>query len=393
MCIAGYASTSDAQAGDAEARLRAERMELERMRRERDSIQARLRTLERSSRDMAAQAKNLEAQANLTARVVGTYNRRLHSMNEDVDSASGSLVRAQDDLLLKQATMRRRLIAIYKRGPLYSFEALLSAQSFGDLVARYKYLRTVAQDDRARVLRMEELRTQVEGKRDLLVVLKNELALSRDEQAEEERRLRSLEDQMQRRAASTNQSAAVLQRQIQKFLADSARFANTIAAIEAERRRDGRAGTPIATGRPVASADRGRLEWPVDGDLIYSFGRLKNPNNTVIRWDGVGIAAPIGTPVKAVADGVVALAGQLGGYGTCVILGHGNDYSIYCSLSRVSVALGQNVTKGQQVGVVGVNDPELGPHLHFQIRVNTRPSTEDPVAKAIDPLEWLRDRR
>jgi septal ring factor EnvC (AmiA/AmiB activator) len=378
-----------AQAGDTEARLRAEKAELERLRLERDAAQERLRQLERSSRDMSAQARNLEEQANLTARTVNLYNRRLRSMSEDVDSASSSLARAQDELLIKRATMRRRLVDIYKRGPLYSFEALLSAKSFGELLTRYKYLRTIAQEDRSRVKRMEELRQKVEDKHNLLSVLTNELAVSRDEQAEEERRLRSLENDWQRRAANTSQSAAALQRRIQQYAADEARITSFIASAEADRARDPGAA-PLPASKPVANADRGRLDWPVDGDILYPYGRLKNPNNTTIRWDGIGISAPLGTPVKAVADGRVVRTAHLSTFGSCVVIQHGEDYSLYCSLASTSVTAGQSVQKGQQIGTVGVNDPDLQPHLHFEIRVKPDASR---LHKAIDPLEWLRDRR
>jgi septal ring factor EnvC (AmiA/AmiB activator) len=379
-----------AQGGDTEARLRAEKAQLERLRRERDSAQARLRQLESNSRDMKEQARNLEKQADLTAQTVNLYNRRLRAMSEDVDSASAALASAQDELLIKRATMRRRLVDIYKRGPLYSFEALLSAKSFGELVTRYKYLRIVAQEDRARVKRMEELRQKVEDKHHLLSVLSNELAVSRDEQAEEERRLRMLEDQWQRRAATTTQSAAALQRRIQQYIAAEAQLSNLIAAAESERARDAGSSAALPASKPLPSSERGNLDWPVDGDLLYSFGRLTNANSTVVRWDGIGIAAPIGTPVHAVADGVVVAVQQMSTFGTCVVLLHSEDYSLYCSLSRFSVTKGQSVQKGQKVGEVGVNDPEIGSHLHFEIRVKPEGSR---VPKAIDPLEWLRSRR
>jgi septal ring factor EnvC (AmiA/AmiB activator) len=376
-----------AQAGNAEQRLREQRAELDRLRRERDSLESVLRRLETSSRDIAAQTKNLEAQADLTARAVSAYNRRLRMMGEDLDSASAALVRAQDELLIKQAAMRNRLVSIYKRGPLYTFEALLSAESFGELVSRYKYLRTVAQDDRARVKRMEALRAQVAGQRELLVVLQNELAMARDEKAQEERRLRATEDEWQRRLARNQQNAQSAQARLRRLVADEERFNERIAALEAERRRNA-ANAPPSTPPSSASlrnADRGKLDWPVDGTILYSFGRVRTPNNATLRWNGVGIAAPLGTPVHAIADGEVLTAEMLGSYGNCVVMSHGDDVSAYCSLGRIMVEKGQRIAKGQQIGTVGVADADLGPRLHFEIRPNGR--------TAVDPLEWLRNRQ
>src|SRR5207237_7477360 len=84
------------------------------------------------------------------------------------------------------------------------------------------------------------------------------------------------------------------------------------------------------------------------------------------------------------APGRVVRVSQLGTYGLTVIVEHGGgDYSIYGSLARSDVAQGQSVTKGQVIGGVGISDPELPPHLHFEIRHG---------GPAVDPAIWLRQR-
>jgi septal ring factor EnvC (AmiA/AmiB activator) len=107
-----------------------------------------------------------------------------------------------------------------------------------------------------------------------------------------------------------------------------------------------------------------------------------NPNNTTTRWNGIGIAASAGTEVKSVSAGEVVLADVMGTYGNTVILQHGGgDYSVYGSLSHISVAKGSRVAKGQVIGTTGATDPSLPAHLHFEIRHG---------GPAVDPLEWLR---
>jgi murein hydrolase activator len=106
------------------------------------------------------------------------------------------------------------------------------------------------------------------------------------------------------------------------------------------------------------------------------------PDNTTLRWNGIGIAAAPGTPVHSVAAGDVVLAGQLGTYGQTVIVEHGGgDYSVYGSLSRINVAKGAHISKGEVIGEVGTSDPDLPPHLHFEIRHG---------GPAVDPASWLR---
>ena len=141
----------------------------------------------------------------------------------------------------------------------------------------------------------------------------------------------------------------------------------------------------VLSSSTLKTSDFGKLDWPVEGAIIYRFGRAVNPNNTTIRWNGVGIAAPSGSSVKAVAGGEVMVAEPIGTYGLTVIVQHGGgDYSVYGSLARTDVQRGQQVTKGEVIGAVGVSDPELDPHLHFEIR---------PKGRAIDPLVWLRGDR
>jgi len=128
--------------------------------------------------------------------------------------------------------------------------------------------------------------------------------------------------------------------------------------------------------------DIGRLDWPVTGAFLYRFGRFVNPNNTTTRWNGIGISAPVGTIVKSVSAGTVAYAGQMGTYGNTVILEHGGgDYSVYGSLDKIEVRKGTRGSKGPALGTVGVSDPALGSHLHFEIRRR---------GPAVDPAEWLR---
>jgi septal ring factor EnvC (AmiA/AmiB activator) len=161
---------------------------------------------------------------------------------------------------------------------------------------------------------------------------------------------------------------------------------STIASLEAERRRteSGR-GAALRSASTIKTSDYGQLDWPVDGPLVYSYGKAQTASNATIRWNGVGIRAAVGTAVRAVAAGTVVSVGSLGTYGTTIIVEHGGgDYSIYGSLARSDVRLHESVTKGEQIGTVGISDPDLPPHLHFEIRHG---------GPAVDPASWLRGER
>ncbi len=367
-------------------RARANREELDRMRAERERLEQRMRELQSSAHDISEERTNIERQADATARLVRSLDAQIGALEGEVDDATSSLILAQDELVIKRSMLQRRVREIYKRGPLYSLEALLSAQSFGALVARYKYLHLVTQRDRALVRRVELLNDQVSGTRTQLVRLRGEMELSREQKSEEERRLRELEDVRGRSLARVQQTARQTQARLAQVQRDEKRLADLLATFEAERRRAAAARpnvpAPVSTLR---TSDLGRLDWPVEGAILYRFGRVVNANNTTTRWNGIGIGAAAGTPVRSVAGGSVVLAEAFGTYGQTVILSHGDgDFSVYGSLARLDVRKGQTIQKGQVVGTVGRTDPDLDAHLHFEMR---------PKGRAVDPLEWLRSRR
>jgi septal ring factor EnvC (AmiA/AmiB activator) len=371
-----------AQDTTAEARLRAERARLEQLKREREDLERRRASLQSTVHDLSEEVDNLNREAETTARLVRSLESQLEAINSEVGKTTTDLVRAQDELTVKRATLRRRIVDIYKRGPLYSTEVLLSASSFGDLLARYKYLHLLALRDRALVRRVEDLRNQIGRQRSNLVRFQRDIEVNRQEKAEEERRLRNLEEQRARSLAQAKQRARQTEQRLQQIQRDERRLADVISSLEAARRRAERATPNAPRARSALHGSKARLDWPVAGDLIYNFGRVVNPNNTTVRWNGIGIKAVTGTPVRAVANGIVLVAEPFGTYGLTVIVQHpGGDYSVYGSLSRLATSKGASVAAGQTIGYVGAADPELGPHLHFELR---------PEGRAVDPLEYLR---
>ena len=336
--------------------------------------------------DLSEEVALLDRQADATARAVASLEKQLVAIGQEVGSATANLVRAEDELIVKRAALRRRLADIYKRGNLYSAEVLLSARSFGDLVARYKYLHLVARRDRALVARVEELRDQIQRQRSVMVRLQNDIDVNRTERQREEQRLRTLEMQRARSLAQAQRSARVTAARLERIARDEKRLTNVIATLERARRRsEARRPSAPRAASTLTTRRLGDLDWPVEGEIIYRFGRVVSENNTATRWNGIGIAADVGTPVKAVERGEVMVAEAFGTYGLTVILQHpGGDYSVYGSLSRITVEKGATVAKGASVGTVGSADPDQPPHLHFEIR---------PEGRAVDPLDWLRSRR
>ncbi|HEV8590434.1 MAG TPA: peptidoglycan DD-metalloendopeptidase family protein [Pyrinomonadaceae bacterium] len=123
--------------------------------------------------------------------------------------------------------------------------------------------------------------------------------------------------------------------------------------------------------------------WPVVGALESGVGGRRNPFGGR-GWEyheGQDIDAAYGTPVQAAANGRVTIAGRQRGYGNVVYIEHGAGLSTrYGHLSQINVAVGQTVTRGQTIGLVGSTGRSTGPHLHYEVRIDNQP---------VDPRRYL----
>ena len=120
------------------------------------------------------------------------------------------------------------------------------------------------------------------------------------------------------------------------------------------------------------------FRWPVKGRVIQGFG----PKQGGGQNDGINVAVPEGTPIKAAEDGVVAYAGsELKGYGNLVLVRHSNGFvTAYAHASELNVKKGETVKRGQVIGKAGQTGNVTSPQLHFEIRKGSSP---------VDPTQFL----
>ncbi|MBP2071395.1 M23 family metallopeptidase [Thermoanaerobacterium saccharolyticum] len=140
--------------------------------------------------------------------------------------------------------------------------------------------------------------------------------------------------------------------------------------------------TDISSGwTPVEN----ELKWPLSGGyaITSGFGTRIDPVYGGERYhSGIDIAVPLGTPVKAAADGEVVYAGWNDGYGLVVFIWHNNNLETrYAHLSKIAVNKGQIVKAGDVIGYVGSTGKSTGPHLHFEVRNG---------GKAVNPLDFFK---
>ncbi|WP_036044235.1 LysM peptidoglycan-binding domain-containing M23 family metallopeptidase, partial [Bradyrhizobium yuanmingense] len=151
----------------------------------------------------------------------------------------------------------------------------------------------------------------------------------------------------------------------------SARLAQATSSVEEKA-----AETPAKAAEATGALPTFR--WPVRGKVVTSYGAKTNGKSN----DGINLAVPEGTPVKAAEDGVVAYSGnELKGYGNLVLVRHSNGYvTAYAHASELLVKRGDTIKRGQVIAKSGQSGEVASPQLHFEIRKGSSP---------VDPLQFL----
>jgi septal ring factor EnvC (AmiA/AmiB activator) len=345
-------------------------------------------------RDVSSELANVERRLSASRSVLAEVQFQADATADQIGETTRDLLQTRERMSESRAILNRRLRDIYKLGPLHTVRVLLGASSFTDLVNRYRYLRRVATFDRSLVERVEKLERELSEQDQELKQRMAELGSLRQNRLGEVAQLRAVESERQATLDEFRQREQRTRSRLETLEEDEIRMTGLIddlerRRLEEERRRTAASTTPVVPTRTLAAADAGSLDWPLEGDLIYRFGRERRPNGLVLRWNGIGISATPGTPVRAVRGGRVVLAGPFEGYGPTVVLSHGDGiYTLYLYLEDIGVVEGRDIEAGQVVGTVGGADTPEGPHVEFQIRA----PVNGGAPQAQDPLQWLRPR-
>lgn len=330
--------------------------------------QAQLRTIKRAQVRIADQLQDSYERLENANEALQSSEVRLRAAEQQVLSTQQRLVEAEQRLALQRRRFGRRIAASYQEGPVTYTDVMLGSRNLSDFLDRQYYVSRVMGQDAVLLDGLREAQKSVVRQRQALVEKQKRLAEAH-------------QDNLQRVAQVAEQAAArktllqelrrdrVLQEQQLQELEETS---NDIQhSLEEELiRRQANPGSYRALPRWS-----GGLARPAMGPITSTFGYRMHP---VLRYRrlhaGVDIGAGAGAPVSAAADGEVFFASWRGGYGRCIIVLHGGGMStLYGHLSRIDVAAGQRVRRGQRIGAVGSTGLSSGPHLHFEVRRNGVP--------------------
>jgi len=264
--------------------------------------------------------------------------------------------------------LEQRLVAIYESNEPDLITVLLQSHGFDDLVARTQYMETLQHQDNDIVARVRGLRNEMQVTVNIVRAARDQIAARKQELEATQQSLRQRTEELA--AARRKQHATLVQvrKQQDHFEGDLSEISQKIAEQLA-------ANTGALPAGPVR-AGSGMFIWPVNGPVVSGFG---------MRWgqmhEGIDIAVPTGTQIRAAASGTVSIAGPAGGYGNYTCIDHGGGLSTcYAHQEQILVSSGQQVSQAQVIGISDCTGHCLGPHVHFEVRVN---------GQAVDPLGYL----
>jgi murein DD-endopeptidase MepM/ murein hydrolase activator NlpD len=376
LCFAG----PPARAQDLQSKLEAKQSKLEEVREHKDVLTSTI------SRDGARIDRLTTAVAAVRSREAAVRARLLAKQSEldravsQLNGAKGRLDAVRSRLQRALAALRDRLIAIYESGSPDVISVIVGSSGVDDLAARTEYLDRLNGMDEAVAGRVRELRDRVRGIVTRLRGARDRIEAARDAIASERRALASARSSLQERQRALVDARANRVSALAQIAEHEEELDGSVVAIQAEIAAQilASGSSPLPAG-PIQGGGSG-LIWPVSGPVVSGFGP-RTINGSYEFHPGIDIAVPEGTPIHAAAAGTVIFtepeAGS-GGYGNYTCIDHGGGLSTcYAHQSSFAVSAGQSVGQGDVIGYTGCTGYCLGPHLHFEVRING--SVTDPM--------------
>ena len=313
-------------------------------------------------------------------RVVQREMKRLQARNDTLTHYYGRLIRG----------------AYKNRDSRLWYMYILSSENIGQGLRRASYLRGMSAQLSAQALKIRETSAKLELEKERLSGLRKESETMRKKVVGERSRLKGEEADANRLVNQLGKDRKKFQSQLQEKNRQKEALNRKIADLirQESKKSSGSSSKKGSTAGKTTStavdtklsnefaANKGRLPWPVEGAIVERFGKHFHPVYTHVQLpqnNGVTLAVRPGAQAKAVFNGKVTQIVVLPGFNQCVLVSHGNYFTLYCKLRSVSVKVGDAVSTGQVVGTVdSIGGEDL---FHFELWNGSTPQ---------NPEGWLR---
>lgn len=326
---------------------------------------------------------------------LGKLNRDLLGVESNLGSTGREIKNVTEEANIKRGEIEKRLASLYKAGEIGAMRMFFSAESFPQLAENIRYMKSILENDKKiffeynnKIDRLRKLKKDLE--RDALKKegIKSGIERKKFEIEEEKSKKAAFLGKVQEDRKSYESSLKELQRNASRLQTMMNRLeALSRKKVTSRHEKQGGRQKPLDELPPVPNrgfaSQKGRMNLPVRGSVIESFGKHKHPEfNSYTFNKGLSISASAGAEIKAIYEGTVIFADYFKGFGNMMIIDHGGGYfSLYAHASRLTRKVGAEVSKHDTIGAVGDVDSTKGNMLYFEIRHQGKP---------VDPAGWVR---
>lgn len=360
-----------------------EAAELERIRKELEEARSSAKEHAAQETRLLSTLNRIDSELTLKQRLLAGLERKERRLASDLDATRAQLSRERTKLDERRDTLRRRLRNIYKVGEKPGLQVLLGATSAVDLVRRFDWLLLVANQDKRLYEDVQEAVVRVRETESDLARKMDDVRTIREESEREKLDLESTKEERSTLLTSIRSEKEETERIVQELEQSEKKIQSVLSELQKKAPPPRKVPDSGSAGTPSFVSAKGKLPWPVQGNVARWFGVQKDKRFGTSTFNGgIDIRAEREADVIAVHEGRADYVDWLPGYGQCIILSHGDGYyTLYAHTSRVLVSPGDQVKSGDVIATVGDTGSLVGDVLHFEIRKDAEP---------LNPAPWLR---
>ena len=318
--------------------------------------------------------------------LVAESDRQIKKYNDDIYLAQLEINKLKSRIDVLTENYAKLVRSAYKnRDTRVWYMYMLASENLGQAFRRMGYFRNLSNMMKTEAQTIRSMQEELEVQKAELVLLK------REAEQLKKTRVKDLEDLREDEKKSSSMVKR-LQKDKKKYQAQLAAKKKEVIALNKEIERIVAAAvkpkssgkkTEVDTKLDAAFANnKGKLPWPADGPVVARFGKHYHPvykNLELPPNNGIDIALSKGTQIKAVFDGVVKQVMVMPGYNQCVLIQHGNYFTLYCKLKSLNVSEGDKVKTSDVIGSVDAINGQV--QLHFEVWKGSKPQ---------NPEGWLK---
>lgn len=354
-------------------------------------VQNQLTQVQQEKQETAKDIETLMDQLDSATAKLSGLNVQIENTTEDLEENAKQLDEAEKRVETRDELLKKRMRIMYENGSVSYLEVVLNSTSFSDFIDRMSALKSIVGQDKEILEANKKDRALVAEKKQQiekqLAYVKNLYAQTEDlkqdllvkEKAKEVKIASLSAEQQHLEEISSEQEQAIMEYAKKESQLQAKKAADAKAAAAAAAASKNSSFVSSGSGGGPAAGSGGSMGYPLPKRVSLSSGyggRVDPINGSYAGHTGIDMPSPQGTDIYAAESGTVLVASEWSGYGNCVIIDHGGGvWTLYGHIRNggIKVSKGQSVKRGEKIAEVGSTGRSTGNHLHFEVRINSKP--------------------